>query len=78
MRLHITVDDATVAALDARVGARRRSAFITAALRRALEDEQRWEALADSVGALSDEPREWDDDPAQWVRTQRRDDRRAG
>lgn len=40
MRLHITLDDATVDALDARVGPRRRSAFVTAAVRRALEDAQ--------------------------------------
>ena len=78
MRLHITLDDATVAALDARVGPRRRSAFVTAAVRRALADEQRWDALEASVGALLDAPHDWDDDPAEWVRLQRAEPRRAG
>lgn len=78
MRLHITLDDATVAALDARVGPRRRSAFVTAAVRRALADEQRWDELEASAGALGDSPHDWDDDPAGWVRAQRAEPRRAG
>lgn len=78
MRMHITLDDAVVAALDARVGPRRRSAFITAALQRALADEQRWDALEASVGAAGALPHAWDDDPADWVRAQRAEPRRAG
>ena len=78
MRLHITLDDAIVAALDGRVGPRRRSAFVTAAVVRALEDEQRWDDLAASVGALEGADHAWDDDPAQWVRAQRAEPRRAG
>lgn len=78
MRLHITLDDATVAALDERVGPRRRSAFVTAAVRRALEDEQRWDALEASIGAAAGQPHDWDDDPAGWVRAQRAEPRRAG
>lgn len=79
MRLHITLDDDTVAALDRRVGPRQRSAFITAAVVQALQDEQRWDDLAASVGALADAPsHDWDDDPAGWVRAQRADPRRAG
>lgn len=78
MRLHITLDDATVAALDARVGPRRRSAFVTAAVRRALEDDERWAALEASVGAAQDVPHEWDEDPAGWVRAQRAEPRRTG
>ena len=78
MRLHITLDDATVAALDERVGPRQRSAFVTAAVRRALEDEQRWDALEASVGAAHDVPHDWDADPAAWVRAQRAEPRRAG
>lgn len=78
MRLHITLDDATVAALDERVGPRRRSAFVTAAVRRALEDEQRWDALEASVGAVQAQTHAWDDNPAAWVRAQRAEPRRAG
>lgn len=78
MRLHITLDDAIVAALDERVGPRRRSSYVAAAVRRALEDEQRWDALEASVGALQDQPHDWDDDPAAWVRAQRAEPRRAG
>ena len=78
MRLHITLDDATVHALDARVGARQRSAFITAAVRRALEDDQRWQSLQARIGAVTESVHDWDADPAEWVRSQRRDDRRTG
>lgn len=79
MRVHITLDDATVAALDRRVGPRQRSAFVTAAVRQALEDEQRWDDLAASVGVLAAGPaHEWDDDPAAWVRAQRTEPRRVG
>ncbi len=78
MRQHITLDDATVAALDARVGPRRRSASVTAAVRRALEDDERWAALEASVRAAQDVPHEWDDDPAGWIRAQRTEPRRTG
>jgi hypothetical protein len=79
MRLHITLDDALVRDLDARVGARGRSRFITAAIRQALDDAHRWELVESSIGALSDDGHEWDDDPAGWVRGERRsDDRRVG
>ncbi len=79
MRLHITLDDDAVAALDRRVGPRQRSAFITAAILTALGDEQRWDNLAASVGALADAPtHDWDRDPAGWVRAQRAEPRRTG
>ena len=79
MRLHIALDDALVAELDRRVGARQRSAFIAELIRRGLEDEQRWDDIESSLGKLRDTGHDWDDDPAEWVRTQRRgDDRRAG
>jgi len=71
--------DELVAELDRRVGTRRRSAFIAGLIRRALEDERRWDDIEASLGALSGEGHEWDDDVAEWVRRQRRsDDRRAG
>jgi metal-responsive CopG/Arc/MetJ family transcriptional regulator len=79
MRVHITLDDALVDELDQRAGARRRSAFIAEIIRRSLDDERRWDDLEKSLGSLSDAAHDWDDDPADWVRRQRRSDvRRAG
>ncbi len=72
MRVHITLRDELVAQLDRRVGARRRSGFISAAVRAALEDEDRWEMVESAMGSISDESHAWDDDPAAWVRAQRR------
>lgn len=79
MRMHIVLDDDLVAELDRRIGARKRSAFITALLRRALDDRRRWDAIESALGALQDDGHEWDDDPAAWVRGQRQaDERRVG
>lgn len=78
MRLHITVDDALIAELDARAGSRRRSAFIAELIRRGLEDERRWDDIESALGSIPDEGHDWDDDPAEWVRRQRADDRRVG
>ena len=52
MRLHITLDGELVAELGRRAGARRRSAFIAHSIRRALEDDQRW----DEIEAALDTP----------------------
>jgi hypothetical protein len=79
MRLHIALDDALVAELDRRVGARQRSAFIAELIRRGLDDEQRWDDIEAALGQLRDTGHEWDEDPGEWVRRQRRGDtRRAG
>jgi hypothetical protein len=78
MRLHITVDDDLVAQLDQRAGERRRSAFITELIRRGLDDEQRWDDIEAALGTIGDTGHEWDDDPAEWVRRQRTDQRRSG
>jgi hypothetical protein len=79
MRLHIALDDELVAALDRRVGPRRRSAFIAELIRRGLDDEQRWDDIESALGAIEDSGHDWDDDPAAWVRAQRRHDvRRTG
>lgn len=78
MRLHISVDDEVVAELDRRVGARERSAFIEVALRRALAEHTRREALEAAAGSVADGGHDWDDDPAGWVRAQRSDARRTG
>lgn len=65
--------------LDRRVGRRKRSAFIAETVKRALEDERRWDDILGSLGAISDTGHEWDADPALWVRRQRRADaRRVG
>ena len=75
MRVHVNLDDALVRELDLRAGARGRSAYIAATLERALDDERRWEAIAASVGKVSGDGHDWDDDPAAWVRAQRTSDR---
>ena len=79
MRIHIALPDALVAELDRRAGTRRRSAFISELIRRALSDERRWDDLEAALGRISNTGHDWDDDPAEWVRRQRRgDDRRSG
>jgi metal-responsive CopG/Arc/MetJ family transcriptional regulator len=74
MRLHITLDEDLVERLDRRVGRRRRSAFISATVRRALEDERRWDDIEAGLGALAGHSHDWDGDPAGWVRAQRSGD----
>jgi metal-responsive CopG/Arc/MetJ family transcriptional regulator len=76
MRVHITLDDDLIAQLDARVGTRRRSAFISETVRRALEDERRWQDIEAGFGALAGngQEHEWDADPAAWVAAQRHGD----
>ena len=79
MRIHLALDDGLVAELDRRAGARRRSAFVAELIKRGLEDERRWDDIEAALGTLPDSGHEWDDDPAAWVRRQRRgDDRRSG
>lgn len=75
MRLHITLEEELVRDLDRRVGTRRRSAFIAEAVRQALDDERRWELIESALDSIEDRGHEWDDDPASWVRRQRRADR---
>lgn len=74
MRLHISIDDDLVSDLDRRVGARKRSAFITETIRAALEDERRWDQIMSAAGTISGSGHAWDDDPAAWVRAGRRAD----
>lgn len=74
MRIHIQLDADLVADLDRRAGPRRRSAFISALIRRALDDERRWDDVEASLGTIPDTGHEWDDDPGAWVRAQRRSD----
>jgi metal-responsive CopG/Arc/MetJ family transcriptional regulator len=74
MRLHISLDDDLVEQLDRRIGRRRRSMFISETVRRALDDERRWEDIEAGLGALADREHEWDSDPAGWVTAQRSGD----
>jgi metal-responsive CopG/Arc/MetJ family transcriptional regulator len=74
MRLHITLEDDLVANLDRRVGTRGRSSFIAESIRKALEDERRWEDIEAGLGVLAGSEHDWDDDPAAWVSAQRRGD----
>lgn len=79
MRLHIQLDDELVDELDRRCGRRRRSAFVAELIRRALDDERRWDDIESALGGIDDAGHEWDDDPAGWVQAQRRTDvRRSG
>lgn len=79
MRLHISLEDDLVAQLDRRIGRRRRSAFISETLRRALDDETRWDDIETGMASLSAHEHEWDADPARWVHEQRTADaRRVG
>ena len=79
MRIHIALDDELVAELDRRAGARRRSAFVAALIKRGLEDERRWDDIESALGSVPDSGHEWDEDPAMWVRRQRQgDQRRSG
>lgn len=79
MRLHIVLDDDLVGDLDARVAPRERSAFIAQAVRAALDDRWRWDQIEAALGSIADRGHDWDDDPAAWVREQRRGDaRRVG
>lgn len=79
MRVHISLEDELVRELDIRVGRRQRSAFIANAVRRALDDERRWELIEQALDTIPDEGHDWDQDPAGWVRAQRAADaRRVG
>ena len=42
--------------------------------RAGLDDEQRWDEIEAALGTLDDHGHAWDDDPAAWVRAQRRSD----
>jgi hypothetical protein len=77
--VHIALDEAVVDQIDRVAGPRRRSAYIAEAVRRALEEDRRWELIWSGVGSISDPGHDWDDDPAAWVREQRHADaRRVG
>jgi metal-responsive CopG/Arc/MetJ family transcriptional regulator len=77
--MHIELDDKIVKKIDKASGPRGRSAFVRKAVEQALEWEERWKLIRSARGAIADYGHEWDDDPAEWVRQQRRaDPRRVG
>jgi hypothetical protein len=79
MRVHISLEEELVEEIDRRVGPRGRSSYIAEAVARRLDQDRRWEKIWSVVGVIPDTGHEWDDDPAAWVREQRRaDPRRIG
>lgn len=79
MRMHIELADHLVSRVDELAGPRGRSAFVRAAVERAVRQELRWADIEAAAGAIEGDSHEWDADPASWVREQRRADvRRAG
>ena len=74
MRVHIELDDALLAQIDQRSGARNRSRFIREAISSALEESASWDLILSARGAISDAGHEWDEDPEAWVSHQRRAD----
>ena len=71
MRVHIALDDALVAQIDRRSGARNRSRFIREAISAALEESDRWDMILSARGAIADAGHDWDENPAAWVSLQR-------
>ncbi len=79
MRTHIEMDDALIRRIDAVAGRRMRSQFVREAVEVALDQAERTRRLLASSGSIPDQGHAWDDDPAGWVRAQRRGDvRRVG
>ena len=78
VRLHISLEDELVQEIDREVGPGRRSAYIADAVRAALDGERRWRLIEAGIGSIPDTGHDWDDDPAEWVRSQRRGDPRRG
>lgn len=64
MRIRIVLSDTLVEELDRWVGVRGRSPFIAEVIRRALEDERRWDEIEAALSAVPDSGHAWDEDPA--------------
>jgi metal-responsive CopG/Arc/MetJ family transcriptional regulator len=79
MRVHIELDDSLVQEIDQRAGSRNRSDYIRRAIAAALHESRRWDMIQSAAGTITASGHDWDDDPAGWVRSQRRGDaRRVG
>ena len=70
------MDEELLGRIDAVAGKRGRSRFVRDAVAAALEHADRLELILSARGAIPDRGHDWDDDPAAWVRAQRRGDRR--
>ena len=77
MRVHIILEDELVRDVDELAGPRGRTQFMADAIRRTVEEERRWRAIKRAAGGIADHGHDWDDDPAAWVRAQRREDPRG-
>jgi predicted transcriptional regulator len=73
--MHIMVDDDLVDRIDAVAGERGRSGWIVSVIRDRLDFEERKNGILAAIGSIPDTGHDWDDDPAAWVREQRREDR---
>ena len=79
MRMHIELEEELVTAIDEVAGPRGRSRFIRQALEQALRQRRQRDLLRSVRGSIDDDGGDWGQDPAGWVRDQRRsDDRRVG
>lgn len=77
MRVHMVMDDELVRRVDAVAGERGRTGWIVKVITVALDAEERWKMIESAIGSIPDTGHEWDEDPAAWVRAQRRADPRA-
>ena len=79
MRVHISLDEELVEAIDETVGPRERSSYIAEAVRKQLDADRRWRRIHSAIGSIGDEGHPWDPDVAKWVHDSRREDpRRVG
>ena len=74
MRLHIHIDDTLIAQVDEIAGPRARSEFVRNAVQAAVESRRRWNLIEQAAGSVRERQHEWDADPGEWVRKQRRGD----
>ena len=72
MRVHILIEDDLVERIDKIAGERGRSPWIVSVIRERLDVEERWERIVQGIGSIPDTGHDWDEDPAAWVRAQRR------
>lgn len=72
MRVHIVMEDDLVERIDKVAGERGRSGWIVSVIRERLDVEERWQGILSGVGCIPDTGHDWDEDPAAWVRAQRR------
>jgi Arc/MetJ family transcription regulator len=70
--MQIELDDKLVAQIDELRGPKGRTAFVRSAIERAVREELRWSEIAAAAGAIESHGHDWDADPAEWVRRQRR------